>query len=50
MKTPRLIRAAALVAAAATSFALLQSVARLAEPPPTGAPQIAQAAKLALPH
>lgn len=44
MKTPISIRVAALIAAAATTFMLVQSVALLAFPPPTDAPQLAQAA------
>ena len=45
MNTPTSIRAAALIAAVATSFALLQSVSLLASlPPPHAEPLIAQAA------
>jgi len=44
MKTPTSIRVAALIAAAATTFVLLQSVALVALPPPADAPQLAQAA------
>jgi hypothetical protein len=43
MKTPSLIRAAALIAAAVTTFATVQSIALLAFPPAAVAPQIAQA-------
>jgi hypothetical protein len=50
MKTPTLIRVAALVAAAATTFVLVQSVALLALPPPGAALQIAQAAMPVLPR
>jgi hypothetical protein len=44
MKTPTSIRVAALIAAAATTFVLVQSVALLAFPSPADAWQLAQAA------
>lgn len=47
MKTPTWIRAAALIGAAATSFALLQSVTLLAKPPQGEPPLVAQAASSA---
>jgi len=44
MKTPTSIRVVALIAAVATTFVLVQSVALLASPPRVDAPQLAQAA------
>lgn len=44
VKTPISIRVAALVAAAATTFVLLQSLALLALPAPVDAPKLAQSA------
>jgi hypothetical protein len=42
MKTPISIRVAALIAAAATTFVLVLSIARLGLPAPDAAPQLAE--------
>jgi hypothetical protein len=50
MKTPTSIRVAALIAAAATTFVLAQTLALYGLPAPDTAPQIAQAATTVTQH